>query len=128
MINLRLIGFICAVAFFLTSHVPLAHAAGGVPALAIKMSCFVLPPYDGTLKFVNEGPGTALANSTWQWSFGFPGPATGYCRLGKPLAPHQAVVVSTGHITSFISTCEVKRVYLLPKQRLPLVPICGSKP
>ncbi len=125
MINPRLI--VCAVAFLLTSHVPLAQA-GQVPLLPVKLSCFVLPPYDGTLKFLNEGPGTAPANSIWQWSFGFPGPAMGYCRLGKPLPPHTAVVVSTGHITSFISTCEVKRVYLLPKQQLPVVPICGSKP
>ncbi|WP_298883913.1 hypothetical protein [uncultured Bradyrhizobium sp.] len=76
------------------------------------------------MKFLNEGPGTAPANSIWQWSFGFPGPATGYCRLSKPLPPHGSVVVSTGHITSFVSTCEVKRVYLLPKQQLPVVPIC----
>ena len=122
MVNLRLITSICAAAFLLTSHAPLAQAG------QVKMSCFVLPPYEGTLKFLNEGPGTAPSTSTWQWSSGPPGPATGYCRLGKPLPPHGSVVVSTGHITSLISTCEVKRVYLLPKKPFPVIPICGGKP
>ena len=126
MINLRPIPSICAAALLLASHVPLAQA--GVPPLPVKMACVVLPPYQGTLKFINEGPGTAPANSIWQWSFGFPGPASGYCRLAKPLPPHGSVVISTGHITSFISTCEVKRVYLLPQRPLPFVPSGGSHP
>jgi len=126
----RLIGLAAAAAFLLASAAPLAaQGAKSVPPPAIHMSCFAIPPYDGTLKFVNDGPGTAPANSFWQWSFGFPGPAKGTCRLAKPLAPQQTLLVSTGHITSIVTTCDVNRVYLLPIHgHLAVVPVCGNTP
>ncbi len=124
MTNRCSIGLISAAMVLLSSYAPLAAKTKPVPPLPINMSCFVMPPYDGTLKFVNEGPGTAPANSVWQWSFGFPGPAKGYCRLEKPLAPHQWVLEWTGHITSFISTCEVKRISWSPRK----IPFCRPKP